>query len=192
MGRGFAGDLHCRGACEGFDHSLRSASRISSRKPDVAAMRDLFRGALVDLILWRHAEAEDNAPDFGRKLTPRGRKQAKQIAAWLQTRLREPWKVLASPLARAQETALALTAEVETIDAIASAANGRSLLTAAGWPRAEGTIIAVGHQPLLGRACAFLLTGSEADLSVKKSAAWWFRKRGDGAVLVAVMTPDLL
>ena len=41
----------------------------------------------MDLILWRHAEAEDGVPDAKRKLTPRGRKQAKQIARWLKQRL---------------------------------------------------------------------------------------------------------
>jgi len=34
----------------------------------------------MDLILWRHAEAEDTFPDPSRRLTPRGRKQALKVA----------------------------------------------------------------------------------------------------------------
>jgi phosphohistidine phosphatase len=41
----------------------------------------------MDLILWRHAEAEEGGPDLERKLTPKGRKQAKRVAAWLLQRL---------------------------------------------------------------------------------------------------------
>ena len=37
----------------------------------------------MDLLLWRHAEAEDGFPDSKRKLTARGEKQAAQIAEWL-------------------------------------------------------------------------------------------------------------
>ena len=51
----------------------------------------------MELILWRHAEAEDaNAQgDFARALTKRGRKQAERIAGWLRPRLEGDWKVLA-------------------------------------------------------------------------------------------------
>ena len=145
----------------------------------------------MDLILWRHAEAEDSAPDFGRKLTPRGRKQAKRIAAWLQPRLREPWKVIASPLARAEETALALTSNFETSEVIA-AADASQLLLATGWPGAHGTVIVVGHQPTLGVAASLLLCGREADCSIKKGALWWFRSKGDHAVLIAAMAPEVV
>ena len=41
----------------------------------------------MELILWRHAEAEPGEPDLGRKLTAKGEKQARRVAEWLQTRL---------------------------------------------------------------------------------------------------------
>ena len=41
----FSGDLLCRSACEGGHHSLRLASRISSRKASVAPSWDLIRGS---------------------------------------------------------------------------------------------------------------------------------------------------
>ena len=62
----------------------------------------------MDLILWRHAEAEPGEPDHGRRLTSKGRKQAERMAAWLEHRLPETTRILVSPAERTQETALAL------------------------------------------------------------------------------------
>ncbi|MGH8728022.1 MAG: SixA phosphatase family protein [Burkholderiales bacterium] len=146
----------------------------------------------MDLILWRHAEAEDSAPDAQRKLTAKGRKQAKAMAAWLEPRLSEPWKLLASPLVRAQETASALSGRFATVAEIANATRVESLLEAAEWPDCEGISIVVGHQPMLGRVAARLLCDANAECGVKKGAIWWFRRRGNGAVLLAVITPELL
>jgi len=52
----------------------------------------------MNLILWRHAEAEDQAAsDLVRQLTPRGRKQAQAMAKWLRSRIDEDAVFLASP-----------------------------------------------------------------------------------------------
>ncbi len=51
----------------------------------------------MDLILWRHAEAEDGdatLPDHKRRLTPRGEKQAKKVARWLHQNLPRKCRVL--------------------------------------------------------------------------------------------------
>ena len=37
----------------------------------------------MNLILWRHAEAEDGVPDLERGLTDKGRRQADAAARWL-------------------------------------------------------------------------------------------------------------
>ncbi|HCL86559.1 MAG TPA: histidine phosphatase family protein, partial [Comamonadaceae bacterium] len=45
---------------------------------------------MMDLILWRHAEAieaRDGEDDLQRALTPRGEKQAARMAAWLDRQL---------------------------------------------------------------------------------------------------------
>ena len=34
----------------------------------------------MELILWRHAEADDTVPDLKRELTDKGRKQASRMA----------------------------------------------------------------------------------------------------------------
>ena len=36
----------------------------------------------MDLILWRHCEAEPGEPDLGRRLTSKGLKQAERMAQW--------------------------------------------------------------------------------------------------------------
>lgn len=152
----------------------------------------------MDLILWRHADAADGNPDAERKLTDKGHAQAKRMAAWLNTRLPEGAVVLASPARRARETAQALKRKFTVSDSLATSADARDLLAAAGWPReTQGShaVVIVGHQPTLGRVASLLLTGAEGELSVKKGAVWWISTRMRGgkpqAVLCAVMTPDL-
>lgn len=150
----------------------------------------------MDILLWRHAEAEDGAPDAKRKLTARGRKQAKQVARWLRKRLPADARILASPAVRAVQTAEALGLPFERLDKLGTGASASSLLGAAGWPHAGGTVLVVGHQPTLGRAAALLLTGDTADWSVRKGAVWWFTRRlRNGSVetvLRAVIAPDLV
>ena len=150
----------------------------------------------MDIILWRHAEAADGAPDAARPLTPRGRKQAKAVACWLKKRLPAEARILASPAVRAVQTADALGLPFEQLAQLGTAASGAGLLGAAGWPHAGGTVVVVGHQPTLGRAAALLLTGEAADWSVRKGALWWFARRprngAEETVLRAVMAPDLV
>src|SRR5262245_23237221 len=72
---------------------------------------------LMNLILWRHADAEDAAPgasDDARGLTAKGEKQAKRMAAWLKSRLLDDAEILVSPARRAQQTAQALTRRFQT------------------------------------------------------------------------------
>jgi phosphohistidine phosphatase len=156
----------------------------------------------MDLILWRHAEAEDGdgrMPDAKRRLTARGEKQAKKMAAWLSQRLPSNTTVLASPAERTQQTAHALGLPFEIEPKIGIGADCADLLAAAGWPNSKvsrgGTLILVGHQPTLGRLAALLLSGAEADWSVKKGAIWWFSRRAregdDQTVLRAVMGADI-
>jgi phosphohistidine phosphatase len=150
----------------------------------------------MELILWRHAEAEDGVPDGERALTKKGRKQAAALAAWLKPHLPKQVRILASPATRAQQTAAALELPFVTAREIAVGATAGEVLRAAGWPDAGGTVVVVGHQPTLGRVAAVLLAGEEADWSVKKGAIWWFTRRvrdGGGQVLLrAVIGPDLL
>ena len=146
----------------------------------------------MDLIIWRHADAEDGAPDAERKLTAKGEKQARRIAAWLQDRLDDDYVVLSSPARRARDTARALSARYEVTEELGAGATPQSVLKAAGWPRREGTVVVVGHQPTLGQTVALVLTGKDEGWSLKKGGLWWMRSREDGDVIVrAVIAPDL-
>lgn len=162
----------------------------------MAAKSPVTSEKTMDILLWRHAEAEDGAPDAKRRLTARGRKQAKQVARWLKPRLPADARILASPAVRAVQTAEALGLPFEKLDKLGTGASASSLLGAAGWPHAGGTVLVVGHQPTLGRAAALLLTGDAADWSVRKGAVWWFTRRlRNGSVetvLRAVIAPDLV
>lgn len=146
----------------------------------------------MDLILWRHADAEDGTPDSERKLTPRGEKQAKRIAEWLNEQLPEEYVVLASPARRARQTAQALTKKLELVEAVGTGASPRGVLAAAGWPDRAGVVIVVGHQPTLGQTIARALTGRDEDWSLRKAALWWLRSRDGDVSVRAVIGPDLL
>ncbi len=57
----------------------------------------------MDLILWRHAEAEPGEPDLGRRLTAKGLKQAERMGAWLDHHLPDGTRILARrPIARSR------------------------------------------------------------------------------------------
>jgi phosphohistidine phosphatase len=150
----------------------------------------------MDLILWRHAEAEEGGPDLARALTSKGRKQAVRVAEWLQQRLPAKFALLASPAARAQQTAEALGVKIKTVERLAPGAGVSDILEASGWPDHKGTVVVVGHQPDLGSAVAYLLSGSKGDWSLKKGALCWVasRERDKEAqvVLRAAISPDLL
>ena len=150
----------------------------------------------MDLILWRHADAEDGIPDHSRKLTVKGEKQAKDMAQWLKKRLPTETRVISSPALRATQTVSALTDQYEILNDLDTGASTVSILTAAGWPDAKGAVVVVGHQPTLGQVAALLLAGAEDGWSIKKGSIWWITNRVRGEIsqnlLRAVMTPDLL
>lgn len=146
----------------------------------------------MDLILWRHADAEDGVPDEARRLSAKGRKQAQKMAAWLAARLPADRRVLVSPALRTRETAAAFTEQVIIEKALSTAATPQGVLKAAGWPDGAGTVIVVGHQPTLGATAALALTGEAAAWSLKKGAVWWLASDADGVRVKAVITPGIL
>jgi len=150
----------------------------------------------MELILWRHAEAEDSFPDMNRVLTAKGEQQAKKMAIWLKRHLAPDTKILVSPAKRTQQTASALGLEFTTLDSLAPGASPSAILEAADWPRGNGTVLVVGHQPTLGMAAAYALRGKPQYWSVKEGAIWWISSRvrvhEDQAVLRVTISPDFL
>lgn len=150
----------------------------------------------MDILLWRHAEAEEGLPDLKRKLTQRGQKQAQQIAEWIKKHGPENLRILSSPARRCQQTTEALALPFETDKRLGTDSDVSSLLAAIGWPGVgkEGAVLIVGHQPTLGQIAALLLSGEEANWAIKKGAVWWFshsaRQGASQTVLRAVIPPD--
>jgi len=146
----------------------------------------------MELIFWRHADAENRMPDEARQLTATGRMQAKKMAAWLTPRLPAEFRTIVSPAARARETAAALTEHAVIDKKVSTAATPQGVLKAAGWPDGTGAVIVVGHQPTLGAAAALALTGEAEMWSLKKGAIWWLAHDTDGVRVRAVLTPGML
>lgn len=150
----------------------------------------------MDLLLWRHAEAIEGTPDQTRELTDRGQRQAQKVATWLQERRPKRLRVLVSPTVRTRQTATAFTDDFEIVPSLGPDGSVADLLAATGWPDSGNACLVVGHQPMLGRMAALLLSGAEADWTIKKGALWWFSNRvRDGetqTVLRAVLPSDLV
>ena len=150
----------------------------------------------MDLILWRHAEAEEareGQDDLDRVLTSRGEKQATRVAGWLDRVLPEGTRILTSPARRCEQTALALGRKYKIKPELVQGTTVEAVLQAAQWPDARQPVLLVGHQPVLGLVLAQLL-GREADCPVRKGAAWWLRRRerdGDSeTVVIAVQSAE--
>ena len=157
----------------------------------------------MDLILWRHAEAEywlldDEASslDLNRSLTRRGEKQAARMAVWLDRQLPDGARILVSPARRCEQTALALGRKYKICTELAPDAVPAQLLELVQWPIHKCPVLVVSHQPMLGQTIAQLLGLKESECSVKKGALWWLRHRQrDGqnqTVIVTVQSPEVL
>ncbi|WP_029462466.1 SixA phosphatase family protein [Serpentinimonas barnesii] len=157
----------------------------------------------MDLILWRHAEAEDLeetdegcGADLSRRLTPKGERQALRMAAWLDRQLPEGVRVFCSPAVRTEQTVIALGRKYKAREELRPDGSVDELLQLVQWPEARQPALIVGHQPTLGRTVARLLDWREQDCSIRKGAVWWLRQRErDGqlqTLIVTVQTPELL
>lgn len=150
----------------------------------------------MDLILWRHCDAEPGIPDAARPLSARGLKQAARVAEWLDVHLPDPCRILVSPAVRAQETAQALNRKFLTVPEIGTGGSVAALLTAANWPESHEPVLVVGHQPTLGRVASFLLAAEETDRAMRKGALWWLanrpREHGAAVVLKVAIGPDFI
>jgi phosphohistidine phosphatase len=150
----------------------------------------------MDLILWRHAEAEEGEPDLQRALTPKGQKQARRMGEWLDSKLPEGCRVLVSPAVRALQTVEPLGRKFKVVPQLAPGAGPEDVLRAANWPNAKEPVLVVGHQPTLGQVAALLMCGRVQDWEIKKAGVWWIVQREpqepDGIYVKAVMSPEMI
>lgn len=154
----------------------------------------------MDLILWRHAEAEphaedgDAAEDLKRALTPKGKRHAARVGAWLHRQLPDDVRVLSSPARRCVQTVEALGRNYKLVDALAPDASAQAILDAAGWPAHRQPALIVGHQPLLGEVASLILAGQKMDWRIRKAGVFWITHKGsDGVPYVKmVVGPDFI
>jgi phosphohistidine phosphatase len=154
----------------------------------------------MDLLLWRHAEAEgEHSPhpeDLLRRLTPHGCIQAKRMAAWILPRLPSGTRVLSSPAVRCESTAAYLDRKYKLSDALLPTAGLQEMLELIRWPERQTPTLLVGHQPVLGELVALLTGVASNQVSMRKGCLWWLRSRErlghPQTVTHCVMGPDLL
>lgn len=159
---------------------------------------------MANLILWRHAEAEDQSDtglDEDRALTKNGRKDAAKIAKWLNQYLPENTLILCSPARRCLETVSALNDvaqrkkkhEIKIAEFLGTDSSVALIAKNLTNDDCNQTFLVVGHQPNLGLLIAKLL-GMQEGVVVKKGAVWWLRQRlVNGALqtyLFTVQHPD--
>lgn len=152
----------------------------------------------MELILWRHAEAEAGSPgqpDETRALTAKGRRQAEKMAEWLDRILPDTCKILASPAVRTVQTVEALGRKFKTHEALATGSNAGAILQAVRWPDSREPVLIVGHQPTLGHLASLLIFGEERDWTIRKGSICWIVRKADdeseGNYLKAVLGPEL-
>lgn len=157
----------------------------------------------MDLILWRHAEAELAHPDRDdalRKLTQKGQKQAHKMAYWLDSHLPDTCRIVVSPTVRTQQTADAIAAlnrKYKIVTEISPEASVDDLFKVSNWPISREPILIVGHQPNLGELITKIMSPMLTECAIRKGNVWWITQKerdGEGlrTYLKAIMSPDLI
>jgi phosphohistidine phosphatase len=151
------------------------------------------------LIIVRHAKAEKSAPrgrDFDRPLAPRGEGDAAEMGRRLARRGAHPDAIVASPAARALQTAKLIARELDfpwdeiRTEKPAYLAEPEALLDLVREvdERAESALL-VGHNPGVSELAALLLRGFDQELPTGAVVAidlpadtWAGVKRGSGSL----------
>ena len=135
-----------------------------------------------NLVLWRHAEAEDvlsASNDFSRRLTTKGESQVAIMASWLKRHLPRDTAIICSPAVRAEQTAQALRLPYQINHHLLPEASISEVLEFVNELINNSNthdVLLVGHQPWLGQVAAYFLQGSLSGVSIKKSAVWWLEQ----------------
>lgn len=148
----------------------------------------------MQIILWRHAEANEHSQDdLNRTLTEKGHRQAQITAAWLAKHLPENYLLISSQAKRATQTADYLSAPL--IDAAfnpgASVSAVHSALKSL-WTEHERPIVLAAHQPFLGQVASLLTRGDTLSQPIKKSGIYWLKARGYTCYYKAILSPKLM
>lgn len=153
----------------------------------------------MNLYLIRHAHAEDTQPDALRRLSPRGRRQVKDLARFLRgAEDFAPEEIWHSRLARAQETAALLdegsrrNVPLREVGDLAPEDDPHRL--ARQLEKCGRSLALVGHEPHLGALASLLVTGAEEPVRfrMKKGAVLALEGAGRNWIVCWHVSPDLL
>lgn len=150
----------------------------------------------MELHLIRHAHAEDTVPDEARRLSPRGRRQARALARRLRaTGEFAPTEVWHSTLRRARETAeLLAPAAPEAIyrETTGLAPDDAPSAIARRLARARVPVAIVAHEPLLSALASRLVTGAAEPVvfHVRKASALALTRVGRRWVVRWFLPPE--
>jgi phosphohistidine phosphatase len=148
----------------------------------------------MDLILWRHAEAEAEPldDDAARPLTAKGVKQATRMGKWLDLHLPGNCRILSSPAVRCDATARHLGRKFRTSIELGTDSTAERIIAAANWPESREPVVLVGHQPLLGQVASLILFGNPLGLELRKANALWISRKPEeesGPFIKVLMGP---
>lgn len=143
-----------------------------------------------ELILLRHAEAMQTAPDGSdreRPLSMRGEQEARAAGTWLRAQNASPDAVLCSPVRRAQMTAErtldALNAHTPPrfLPAIYGATPGELLTLLENHASSARQVMLVGHNPGLEQLLALLISGRSGEArGMPPGSLAWIETAGEG------------
>ncbi|HBZ05151.1 MULTISPECIES: SixA phosphatase family protein [Massilia] len=151
----------------------------------------------MELILWRHAEAEAGEPDAQRALSAKGIRHAARMGAWLDRQLPEGCRIFVSPTVRCIQTADALGRRYTIHEALGPDSTVEAMLDACGWPHHRFPALLVGHQPRLGETASTILAGAAQPWKIRKGNVLWIRGAepepgGDPAFIKLAVGPELV
>lgn len=159
----------------------------------------------MQIILWRHGEAEAKETDSDRSLTEKGRQQAQKTARFIDNYFPKKREIWISPLKRSQETASYLNFKGVILekDFLIPSYPLSAIKTHLYQQKPDTNLIVVGHQPWLGELVSHLVLREPEKHSphfselgpFKKGALWWLvidHRNEYKAYIKAVLPPDLL
>ncbi|MBM3843569.1 MAG: phosphohistidine phosphatase SixA [Verrucomicrobia bacterium] len=150
----------------------------------------------MELHLIRHAHAEDTAPDEARRLSPRGRRQARALARRLRaTGDFAPAEVWHSTLRRARETAELLAPaapDARQREQPGLAPEDDTAAVARRLARTRVPVAIVAHEPLLSALASRLVTGAAEPVvfHVRKASALALTRVGRRWVVRWFLPPE--
>jgi len=151
----------------------------------------------MNVYLVQHGEAEPKSIDLDRPLTPQGRQEVEQVAAFAARLRLEVGQIRHSGKTRAEQTAAILGETLSPpggIVAVAGLAPKDDVVPVAeALARESQLVMLVGHLPFLARLAGLLVTG-DPDRSVvqfRNAAIMCLTQAEDSWLIAWILTPEM-